>query len=660
MAHPPASSSPHLSPLPLRPVPGAASPVYYEQEGATFSSLNGKTNLGFTSLYTEVTLRTSPYSTAYELNGLSNSGDWYQATISDNWPGCPGFIPLFEVWANNQTTQPPICYPGVPLSAGEPVTLGLSFSGTAVCMSVAAPPGSAPVSYCVTQPNAGGSVFVPLPAAANSNGYFTGPMTEVVDVTATSCLSYTGLPEISYDLLQGVYISSFVAWSDEFNTTGAICYGYQTPVISQPLDNFLPVFVEASNGSIYGPHWESAQNISGLSATYGWNFSTDSPPLVLSLSRQAADVGQPVVLGATSETGTAPISYGFRINGTLVSTGPGFYDWTPTGPGTYVIQVTATDPKGTLNLISTNETVVVSPRPGVGPVERTGGPGPPDAGESFLLAINVTGGSGGLTVSWFGLPSACVPTSMQVQCSSVTAGTYAIYAEVTDSNGVSGYSNVTVLTVQSSPEVTLVESGLDGSVGQNMTFIGYVTGGTAPLAFEWAGLPSGCHIFNLSSVSEAQCVPQSPGTLNISLTVTDANKESTLASLRYIVTGPPNALGSWLDNNWLSLTLLALVVVLAALLAVSLLRRRPPPPNPPGPWQRPVVAAGPAPGPVPGAGGPPAEWDEHTVPSYWEVPPPLETHCRRCENENPAGSRYCARCGMPLGGEAFPPVNAPA
>jgi hypothetical protein len=122
-----------------------------------------------------------------------------------------------------------------------------------VCMSVTLVSGAASIPYCVTPPNAGGTAFIPLQTAANSNGYFTGPMTEVVDVYATSCLAYTGLPEISYGFAQGAYISSFVAWSDEFNTSGAICYGHETPVISEPPGSSLPIFVEATNGSIYGP-----------------------------------------------------------------------------------------------------------------------------------------------------------------------------------------------------------------------------------------------------------------------------------------------------------------------------------------------------------------------------------------------------------------------
>ena len=646
-----------LSPLPLRPHPGASSPAYYEQEGATVSSLNGKTTFGFTSVYTEVTLQSSPYSTAYELNGLSNSGDWYQATVGDNWPGCPGFAPLFEYWANNQTSSAPVCYPGFTLSAGEQVILGLTISTTQVCMSVTLVSGAASIPYCVTPPNAGGTAFIPLQTAANSNGYFTGPMTEVVDVYATSCLAYTGLPEISYGFAQGAYISSFVAWSDEFNTSGAICYGHETPVISEPPGSSLPIYVEATNGSIYGPHWESAQNVSGSSVSISWNFSTDSPPLVLSVGRQAADVGQQVVLGATAETGTAPISYSFWINGTLASTGPGFYDWIPTTPGTYSIQVTARNPGGSLNYTSPNATVVVSPRPVAGPIERTGGPRSLDAGMSLLLSLNVSGGSGGLVVSWFGLPSFCLPFSTQVRCTNVTAGAYAIYAEVTDSNGVSVYSNATFLRVQPSPEVTLFESALGGALGQNVTFIGYVRGGTAPLTFAWSGLPSGCQTLNGSSFSEVQCVPRTSGTLNVLLTVTDADYESSVAAIHYNVTGSPNTLGNWLDNNWLTVFLVALVVLFAALLMVSLRRRRPPPPNPPGPWQRPPIAAGFAPIPVPGGSGPSPEWDEHNVPPYWEVPPPLQTHCRRCEYENAPGSRYCARCGIPLGGEEPAPAH---
>lgn len=660
--HPPTASPPSLTPLPLSARPGGSSPVYYEQEGATISSLDGSTNFGFTAMYAHVTLQASPYSTAYELNGLSSSGDWYQATVGDNWPGCPGFVPLFEVWANNATSQPPICYPFSPFSLGETVTLGLNFTGTQVCMSafaISQPQGAA---YCVVQPNPGGVMFVPLQAASNANGYFTGPMTEVVDPTAATCLNYAGLPEVSYGFSPGVYISSYVAWSDEFNVSGTICYGHQTGVVQQPPGDFAPAYVEATNGSKYGPHWESAQNTSGLVPGTWWNFSTDSLPVTFSLSRKAADVGQLVTLLAGSEAGAPPFSYQFQIDDAVVSSGvSAMYDWRPSAPGVYVLRVTVTDPGGSFNVTSQNETIVVSSRPLVGPITTVGNSSSLVAGASIQLEINVTGGSGGLVVNWFGLPPGCAEVTLTATCGNLPVGEFAIDASVTDSNGVSAYSNATVLTVNPPLNLTLFASASSGSVGQNVTFVAYGYGGTQPLTFAWAGLPPGCREVNQSVLSEVQCTPRSSGILNILVSVTDSGRTTVFASMDYSVTplAQTSASAPWLDNNWLSLSLLAVVIVLAVLLLVLVARRRSEPTTRPPSWDRPVVSAGFAPGPPPlDRPGLVPEWDERNVPHYWEVPPPLETHCRRCENENPPGSLYCARCGIPLGGEDRAPTSS--
>ncbi|EQD50444.1 hypothetical protein B1B_11239 [mine drainage metagenome] len=379
------------------------------------------------------------------------------------------------------------------------------------------------------------------------------------------------------------------------------------------------------------------------------------------MSRDTADVGQLVVLQAGSEAGTPPLSYEFWIDGAAVSSGPDVYYWTPSNPGTYVIQVTVTDPGGSFNVTSQNETVVVSSRPLVGPVTPVGNSSSLVAGASIQLEINVTGGSGGLVVNWFGLPPGCVEVSPTATCGNLPVGEFAIYASVTDSNGITVDSSPMVLTVNPPLNLTLFASALRGPVGQNVTFIAYGYGGLQPLTFAWAGLPPGCLEVNQSVLSEVQCTPRSSGILNISVSVTDAGRTTVFTSMDYRVSplAQTSASAQWLDNNWLSLSLLAVVIVLATLLLVLVPRRRSEPANRPPSWDRPAVSAGFAPGPPPPARPEwTPEWDERNVPHYWEVPPPLETHCRRCENENPPGSLYCARCGMPLGGESRTPTSS--
>ncbi len=127
--------------------------VYYMQEGATieqecFSGVTGSCTAyaGSSSIYEDVVVQDSPYSTGYELNGLTNTGDWYQAVILLNWGGT-GLNTAEEVWnsAGESVYAPGFAYPEIAI--GDDVELGLfiSQSGPTVgdgCMSAADPDAS--------------------------------------------------------------------------------------------------------------------------------------------------------------------------------------------------------------------------------------------------------------------------------------------------------------------------------------------------------------------------------------------------------------------------------------------------------------------------------------------------------------------------------------
>ncbi|MCI4333525.1 MAG: hypothetical protein L3K01_07400, partial [Thermoplasmata archaeon] len=79
----------HLGSSPARALPRPAqSDLYYLQAGSTISQLNESSASGVARLSEFIPLVPSPYSTAYELNGLSSTGDWWQIVIAYNWPGC--------------------------------------------------------------------------------------------------------------------------------------------------------------------------------------------------------------------------------------------------------------------------------------------------------------------------------------------------------------------------------------------------------------------------------------------------------------------------------------------------------------------------------------------------------------------------------------------
>ncbi|HEY6238391.1 MAG TPA: hypothetical protein VIZ68_04315, partial [Thermoplasmata archaeon] len=175
--HPPA----HPASVPAAVPRGAAGGVWYTQIGATISELNNSPFVGgFRSLSLTLPLVASPYPIGYELNGLSNTGDWYQVLVGDNWPGCPGYEMLYEVWDNTGAGFPPGCDASVPMSTGDTVHLGINFTAThQVCLDLDDLSNGFGQRICQAQPDAGGTRFVTQSQSSDVNGYFTGPMTEI-------------------------------------------------------------------------------------------------------------------------------------------------------------------------------------------------------------------------------------------------------------------------------------------------------------------------------------------------------------------------------------------------------------------------------------------------------------------------------------------------
>jgi len=181
------------------PAPGSPAgdpaPVWDEQVALTFTQ-------SFLSMAWNVTAvpqnDSYGYGPAYLLNGLTDKGWWYQVGVSFDWPYstggfAAGFNMNYEVFSPNGSSVFPASGGGlIPFSGAvypyDTIELTLSFSGSRVIMSAYdwGTGARASVSYA-----AFGSLFVGSDlggyAAANSNGFFTGLMTEEYHVD-----QYTG------------------------------------------------------------------------------------------------------------------------------------------------------------------------------------------------------------------------------------------------------------------------------------------------------------------------------------------------------------------------------------------------------------------------------------------------------------------------------------
>lgn len=472
------------------------SQAFYLQEGATVVAQNGDAATGATLLRANFTARSSPYSTGYELNGLSDSGDWYQALVEVNWPGCgAGIAFAYEIWNAAGTTSAPSCALGVTLTPGDiaeiTIELNCASGGTgSYCMTFRDVTTAQTATASGTQPDSGGTRFANLATASDANGYFTGPMTEVVDSAASSCKSYASLPRIDYVLgNRSLAPTSYLPWSDEFEVTNSgttLCYGhggFVTNVSGSPLS----AYAEVSGGSSYGPHWVAGQDWSAVPGTAGgWRFQTDVKPMnaTVSLSRSTADVGQTVAAGGSASGGTPPYTCAWNAGGAAVLGTACSTAITVSSAGSFPIHAYVVD--SNLDYAEGQASVDTSPAPTVALAASASSV---LLGKSLTLTPTVTGGLGPFAVNWTGLPPGCAPTTTvgNLTCTPTAAGTYIVTVAATDANGARA-GGVVVLTVDAgilgapTPLVSALIAVLVIAVVVGFLLLAYVRRKPPPLA----------------------------------------------------------------------------------------------------------------------------------------------------------------------------------
>jgi len=157
--------------------------IYDEQLGMTFAQ-------SFSNLAFNVTavpqVDSDSYGPAYLLNGLSNDGYWYQVGLSYNWPNAnvgynSGFNFNYEVFDSAKQSVYPFNSGGLKpfsgtVNAGDSVLLNIYINNGVVNMTAKDwnTGATAQVNYADSQT----SSFIGLSTASNSNGFFSGLMTE--------------------------------------------------------------------------------------------------------------------------------------------------------------------------------------------------------------------------------------------------------------------------------------------------------------------------------------------------------------------------------------------------------------------------------------------------------------------------------------------------
>ena len=650
--------------------------AYYMQEGTTleqacFTGVTGSctAHAGASSLYEDVSVPDSPYATSYELNGLTNTGDWFQAVVALNWCAS-GFFIGEEDWNSSGGSPYDTCFANLAITAGNNIQLGLYVSQSGptlgdVCLSAADltnPQGT--FINCIAQPNPGSTPASNYFDFGASNGYFTGPMTEIVDPSASTCLNYGSMPEVTYNFVQGAYIIHFSPWSDEWNpSTDTVCYSTveTAPWTMGPGDTGIQV-VDASAASTYGPHWEAARNTSSLTPSTWWAFTTDFELPAPAPTPTSMDVG-----GSSSVSFYEPIEVehidskstysGWStptaiLSGCSVSSSGQTLKCTPTGvAGSVAIQFDLGE-SGGYELYSRTTTfhVYSDPTVAVPTANRTS----VDVGQAVAFAATPAGGSGGFTYEWLGLPAGCTGTTASVSCSSVaTASTNTVKVIVTDSNGFSATSPGLSFTVypRLSEALTVTPSSL--LEGGAVTFEATTSGGAGGLIYVWSGLPSGC---TAPTGAALNCSPSLTGSSNVTVTATDKN--GVAASSTVNLTVGAAFLGLPAVEGYSIVGVLVVLVIGVILALVLLTRRRRKTPHEEGPMPAQPQQTNPLPQPQMQS-TPPQETPAQGGSSVPTAPPPSAYaparavlagagFCQFCGFPVTAGHSFCAKCGKPM------------
>jgi YVTN family beta-propeller protein len=149
-------------------------------------------------------------------------------------------------------------------------------------------------------------------------------------------------------------------------------------------------------------------------------------------------------------------------------------------------------------------------------------PGSVDVGQAVTFSVTSSGGSGGFTYAWSGLPTGCASSgAASDSCTPTGAGTFTVTVVVTDSNGLNVTSHALLYGIDTDPTVGGIHASRGTiDVGQTVTFTTSASGGSPGYTYAWSGLPTGCTSSDSASDS---CTPTGAGTFSVAVSVTDSN-----------------------------------------------------------------------------------------------------------------------------------------
>ncbi len=203
-------------------------------------------------------------------------------------------------------------------------------------------------------------------------------------------------------------------------------------------------------------------------------------------------------------------------------------------PGVYRITEEVEDTNNANATATANITVLPNAVPAAPPINAILSPltGTLDVGQSKVLNVNVTGGTGAYTYAWF-VDNVIVSgeTANIFSFSENVPSTYKIYSKITDSNGATANTVNSIILVNALPSITLKPITQTIDITQTASLKNTTINGTPPYTYAYE--------FN-GNVNENgnNFTFKAPGTYNIKETATDAVGESTSANATVFVNAP--------------------------------------------------------------------------------------------------------------------------
>ena len=190
---------------------------------------------------------------------------------------------------------------------------------------------------------------------------------------------------------------------------------------------------------------------------------------------------------------------------------------TPTVDGTYPLAFFVNDTQG--EFVVSSSSLRVGERPAIAAFALH--PSTLTLGGVAQFNVTLLPGHFPVTYSYAGLPSGCASTNVGGwSCTPRVSGTFPLNVTVTDILGVSVFALATLTINPSLVATALAASATVLDVGQSVTLTTQWTGGTAPFAYNYSGLPGGCATSNSPTLA---CAPTSTGPYSVQVAVEDAD-----------------------------------------------------------------------------------------------------------------------------------------